>query len=318
MPTHQLITQTCCKTTIFKIDPKPCETDAHRPRRHVARHPQHHKPGTCHHTRSQHHYTRKCKRRIDPTPTHLRTRQDPRMNSREFSSGSRRSKRRLGRERVIVFERFSDQARHVVTPSPPEPPRTHHQNWRRHRTPTRPRSSGAGCPGAAALTSWGRHQAGTRQHTRGAQRTCGLPSRRATSRSPAKTKNVLESSLRKTALLGHEEHQHRPPPPGPARQPRLHQRPDPHRPRPPVSARGPVRQPTTLFENASLALANHNTPFRIGPASLRAVPPCAIGGVAAFSPASTWEPLRAWIFQLCGAVMSTASSSPLPLRRAVT
>nr|GLK37848.1 hypothetical protein GCM10017611_47130 [Rhodococcus wratislaviensis] len=38
----------------------------------------------------------------------------PRMGSREFSRESRRSRRRPGRERVMVFERFSDQTRQVV------------------------------------------------------------------------------------------------------------------------------------------------------------------------------------------------------------
>ncbi|ABG99048.1 hypothetical protein RHA1_ro08001 (plasmid) [Rhodococcus jostii RHA1] len=59
----------------------------------------------------------------------------PRMGSREFSSSSRRSRRRLGRERVMVFERFSDQARHVVVLAAGAA-RTHHQNWSRHRPPT--------------------------------------------------------------------------------------------------------------------------------------------------------------------------------------
>ncbi|WP_368679831.1 Clp protease N-terminal domain-containing protein (plasmid) [Rhodococcus opacus] len=76
----------------------------------------------------------------------------------------------------MVFERFSDQARQVVVLAAGAA-RTHHQNsvgtdhlpapdLRRRRAPLR---------------------------------------RLGTSRSPAKTKKVLEGSLRQTALLGHEE-----------------------------------------------------------------------------------------------------------------
>ena len=40
------------------------------------RRPPHHKPGACHHTRSQHYYAHRCRGRIDPTPNHLRTAQN--------------------------------------------------------------------------------------------------------------------------------------------------------------------------------------------------------------------------------------------------
>ncbi|WP_244461524.1 Clp protease N-terminal domain-containing protein [Rhodococcus sp. ZPP] len=132
--------------------------------------------GTCHHSRSQHHYAQGCRGHVDPTHNHLHTAQN---GQQRFSSGSRRSRRRLGRERVVVFERFSDQARQVVVLAAGAA-RTHHQNWRRHRTPAgrdlrrrRSRSSSTDLVG------------------------CHRP--------PAKTKKVLEGSLRQTALLGHEE-----------------------------------------------------------------------------------------------------------------
>ncbi|MDF3311931.1 Clp protease N-terminal domain-containing protein [Rhodococcus sp. T2V] len=82
--------------------------------------------------------------------------------------------------------------------------RTHHQNWRRRRTPTRPQSLGAGGPGTAALTSWVSRRHSTASSRASAPRRAP-PRPPGTSCSPAKTKKVIEGSLRQTALLGHEE-----------------------------------------------------------------------------------------------------------------
>ncbi|MFD9669416.1 Clp protease N-terminal domain-containing protein [Rhodococcus sp. NPDC059968] len=51
----------------------------------------------------------------------------------------------------------------------------------------------------------GSHRPGPREQDRGRQLTGGPPRPRGTSQTPAKTKKVLEGSLRQTALLGHEE-----------------------------------------------------------------------------------------------------------------
>ncbi|MDF3313503.1 Clp protease N-terminal domain-containing protein [Rhodococcus sp. T2V] len=103
----------------------------------------------------------------------------------------------------MVFERFSDQARQVVVLAGAA--RTHHQNWRRHRTPAR-RDLRRRRPRNGSTDLMGHHRPGTREQARGRSAHRRDPPRPPdTSQSPAKTKKVLEGSLRQTALLGHEE-----------------------------------------------------------------------------------------------------------------
>ncbi|WP_128970259.1 Clp protease N-terminal domain-containing protein [Rhodococcus opacus] len=102
-----------------------------------------------------------------------------------------------------MFEKFSDQARHVVVLAAGAA-RTHHQN----SVGTEHLLAGildAGGPGAAALTSGGRHRPHSRASSTRSAHARAPPRRPGTSRTPAKTKKVLESSLRQTALLGHEQ-----------------------------------------------------------------------------------------------------------------
>ncbi|SEB41823.1 hypothetical protein SAMN04490220_0666 [Rhodococcus jostii] len=53
----------------------PADTPAPALTRQVADTP-HHKPGACHHSRSQHYYAQGCRGRIDPTHNHLHTTQN--------------------------------------------------------------------------------------------------------------------------------------------------------------------------------------------------------------------------------------------------
>ncbi|MFC0452156.1 Clp protease N-terminal domain-containing protein [Rhodococcus jostii] len=105
----------------------------------------------------------------------------------------------------MVFERFSDQARQVVTPrrrSRPHPP----PELASAPNTCPPQILGRRRPRSGSADS---HGASPPRHSR-ASSTVPAPRRapprpRGTSQSPAKTKKVLEASLRQTALLGHEE-----------------------------------------------------------------------------------------------------------------
>ncbi|MFD9666717.1 Clp protease N-terminal domain-containing protein [Rhodococcus sp. NPDC059968] len=123
------------------------------------------------------------------------------MNSRVFSSGSRRSRQLPERERVIVFERFSDQARQVVAP----------RRRRRPHPPPELASAPTTYPpqildaGTAALTSWGVTAPALESKLQDVSAPAGSAPAAGHIPFTPKTKKVLEGSLRQTALLGHEE-----------------------------------------------------------------------------------------------------------------
>ncbi|MFD7012549.1 Clp protease N-terminal domain-containing protein [Rhodococcus jostii] len=157
------------------------------------------------------------------------------MNSREFSSGPHRSRRRPARERAVVFERFSDQARQVVVLAAGTA-RTHHQ----HSVGTEHLLVGifdADGPGTAALTSWGVTAPALESKLKGASSPTGSAPAAGHIPNTGEDEEGPRGQPAPDRPARARRNRHRPPPPGPARRPRLHRRSNAHRPHTPQHQR---------------------------------------------------------------------------------